>query len=44
VGLFSFILSLVSFILSSPYLFVFRDDHVTCYTEAKDVVGGAIEE
>jgi len=44
VGLFSFILSLFSFILSSPYLFMFDDDRVTCYMGVKDVVGGVVEE
>jgi len=28
-------------ILSSPYLLVFGDDRVTCYTGADDVSGGA---
>jgi len=28
-------------ILSSPCLFVFGDDRVTCYTEANDIPGGA---
>jgi len=27
--------------LSSPYLFVFDDDHVTCYIRANDILGRA---
>jgi len=30
-------------ILSSPYLFVFDDDHVTCYTRAIDIAGDDID-
>jgi len=29
--------------MSSPYLLVFRDDRVMCYTGADDVAGGASE-
>jgi len=30
--------------MSSPYLFIFGDDRVSCYTRVEDVASGAVEE
>jgi len=43
-GVVFFYTVVISFILSSPSLFVFGDDHVTCYTGVKDVASGVVEE
>jgi len=30
-------------IMSSPFLFVFGDDRVTCHTEADDILGDDVD-